>query len=90
MCFGGGGGGGGTTQAPTFNFPTIVNPQEVKPPQPVSRTYKPLIDEFTSAAVRQAGTAKKRNQKGTVRRQSLSTGTSIASGGGSPAGGINL
>ena len=89
MCFGG---GGGQQQAPTvqFNTPTVVKPTPTPPPPPVSRTYKPLINEFSSAAVRQAGTAKKRNQKGTVRRQSLSTGTSIASGGGSPAGGINL
>ena len=87
MCFGGGGGGGST--APTINFTQPISKQ-IDPPEPAVRTFKPLTDESSSAAVR-LGTTRKKKQVATPLRQSLSTGVSMASSGSNyPAGGINL
>jgi len=88
MCFGGGGGGG--SAAPTINFSQPISKQ-IAPPEPVVRTFKPLVEEGASAAVRSAGASRKRKLAGTPFRRSLSTGVSMgASGGNYPSGGINL
>ena len=88
MCFGGGGGGGGA--APTINFAQPISKQ-IAPPEPVVRTFKPLIDETGSASVRLGASKRKKTLGATPLRQSLSTGVSMAAGGGNyPSGGINL
>jgi len=89
MCFFGGGGSKPQAAPILFNTPTQVSP-EIPKPKPISQTYKPLIDEFSSASVRQAGRSKKRDKPSLNRRQSLSSGVSIASNTNTPSGGINL
>ena len=86
MCFGG---GGSQQQAPTINFTT---PRTVGPPvpAPISKNIKPLIDTNVETGIRPAGETKRRKTQRTPKRQSLSSGVSIASNTGTSYGGINL
>ena len=76
--------------ARAFNFSQPLK-KEIEPPQPVARSFKPLLQGDTSAAVRTAGASRKRKLGGTPFRRALSTGVSMgAPGGNYPSGGINL